>query len=118
MATTQLWTQAVKDDLSESLTGEDTFLPEEQAAIAGAIERASLDTLLVMSDEESARLETEDVPFGERSDAALIFLLADLVYGPSRWFGSNEFESELGDWAVAAPPGSWQPPDKDEASTE
>lgn len=37
------------------------------------------------------------------SDAALIFLLADLVYGPNRWIDSYETEVALGEWFFRDP---------------
>lgn len=94
-----LWTQEVKDDLTEALPEcADTFLPEEMEAIAAAIERTPVDTLLTLTAAESERLNTEEVPLDERSDASLIFLLADLVYGPNRWNDSLTTEIAMGEW--------------------
>lgn len=36
----------------------------------------------------------------DRSDAALIFLLSDLVYGPNRWNDSYEIEVASGEWFI------------------
>lgn len=48
-----IWTQEAKDALTEALPGfEDTFLPDEVALIAAAIERTPLDTLLTQSEAE------------------------------------------------------------------
>ena len=112
MENAHLWTQDVRDELVEALPDwDDTFEPEEMAAIATALERTPLDTLLVMSDDESERVNTEDVPLAERSDASLIFLLSDLVYGPGMWIDSYEIQVASGEWMISDTPNLGQPRD-------
>ncbi|MCB0921402.1 MAG: hypothetical protein KDC08_06255 [Actinobacteria bacterium] len=96
-----MWTEEVRSELSEALPDfADTLLPEEVEAIAAAMERTPTDTLLVLTEAESERLNGEEVPLDERSDASLIFLLADLVYGPNRWNDSHEVETAFGEWSL------------------
>ena len=105
MEVSHLWTQDVKDELLEELSEwGDTLEPDEIAAIAAAMERTPIDTLLAMSEAEWERLNTEEVPLAERSDASLIFLLSDLVYGPNRWNDSNEIEVASGEWFLSDSP--------------
>lgn len=101
MEVSHLWTQDVKDELLEELPEwGDTLEPDEIAAIAAAMERTPVDTLLVMSEAEWERLNTEEIPLAERSDASLIFLLSDLVYGPNRWNDSYEIGVASGEWFI------------------
>lgn len=66
MEVSHLWTQDVKDELLEELPEwGDTLEPDEIAAIAEAMERAPIDTLLVMSEAEGDRLNTEEIPLGD-----------------------------------------------------
>lgn len=47
----------------------------------------------------TGRLNTEEVPV--ESDAARIFLLADLAYGPNRWNDSHEIEIAMGEGFIS-----------------
>lgn len=108
MSISHLWTQAVKDELAGELPSwEGTLDANDIAAIAAAMERTPLDTLLTMTDDEIERINTEVDPADQRSDACLIFLLADLVYGPNRWNDSFEIEVASGEWFIRDEP---QPP--------
>lgn len=64
-----------------------------------------------MSDDESERVNTEDVPLAERSDASLILLLSDLVYGPGMWIDSYEIQVASGEWKMSDTPNLGQPRD-------
>lgn len=101
-----MWTQTVRDDLLEEITDNDMFSPAEQAEIEAAIRRLPLDSLIVMTAEESERLNIEDVPITERSDVALAFLMADLTYGPGRWNDSLAIEQSMGEWFSSENPPS------------
>ena len=97
MEMAHLWTEQARDELSAALPEwDETLQPEEMEAIGTAMQRTAIDSLLVLTSEEK-RLNTEAVPVSERSDAALIFLLSDLVYGPNRWTDSYGLEVASGE---------------------
>jgi hypothetical protein len=70
MEVAHIWTQEVRDDLLASLPDDTMFDDDENTVILTALNRLPLDTLVVMTAEEWDRLNTEDVPMVERSDAA------------------------------------------------
>lgn len=108
MEESHLWTEEARDALLEALPGwDDTLEPETTALIANALVAFPLDTLLVVSADESARLNTEEVPHSEWSHAALITLLSSLEWGPGRWVDSFEIESAMGEWSPDVEPGDW-----------
>jgi hypothetical protein len=98
MPITHMWTVEVRDDMLESLDADDMFTVDELRAIAAAIGRLPLDSLVSMSDEEWEFLNTTEIPIQERSDVALAFLVADLIYGPGQWFDSQSIGESMGEW--------------------
>lgn len=97
MNQTHLWTEEVRDDLLEAATEMSECDEDERVLIVAAIERLPLDTLIGISQDEWDRLNSEDVPMTERSDAALVMLIADLTYGPGQWIDSQKISSEMGE---------------------
>lgn len=98
MPITHLWTAQVRDDLLDNLEAHDMFNVEEQDVIACAIKRLPLDSLVTIADEEWELLNTTDIPIRERTDIALAFLMADLIYGPGQWLDSQKTGESMGEW--------------------
>ena len=97
MNQTHLWTQEARDELLIVANDMVELEEDEREIVMAAIQRLPLDTLVEISPEEWDRLNIEDVPMAERSDAALAMLVADLTWGPGQWLDSQEIATEMGE---------------------
>lgn len=100
---THLWTQEARDELLTAANGMGELDQDEREIVISAIQRLPLDTLIGISQDEWDRLNTEDVPMAERSDAALAMLVADLTWGPGQWLDSQDIDIEMGEWFTKDP---------------
>lgn len=99
MPQVHLWSVEAREALLEAIQdGEHhTLEPADVVLVASALSRYPLDTIVQMDSNEEERLSTEAVPLSERSDAALILLLADLTWGPGYWLDSWDIAEAAGE---------------------